>query len=103
MFTVIHSSVLILRRKSKNDRAIPRKIAIYGPGQRFISVLHENGTASDRYKSKACFERRATAVVRLQQDTSTTWFQTSNLVQSNRTAVATQKKKRCSKLLYELS
>ena len=41
---------------------------------------------------KACFKRRATAllscstVARLQHDTSTTWFQTSNLIQSNGTA-----------------
>ena len=30
-------------------------------------------------------------VARLQHDTSTTWFQTSNLIQSNRTAVAENK------------
>ena len=30
-------------------------------------------------------------VVRLQHDTSTTWFQTSNLIQSNRAAVADNK------------
>ena len=51
--------------------------------------------------SKACFKRRATAVpswldcsstaARLQHDTCTTWFQTSNLIQSNRTAVAENK------------
>ena len=45
--------------------------------------------------TKACFKRRATAVLswldcsstvaRLQHDTSTTWFQKSNLIQSNRT------------------
>ena len=50
---------------------------------------------------KACFKRRATALIswldcrstvaRLQHDTSTTWFQTSNLIQSNRTAVAENK------------
>ena len=52
-------------------------------------------------RSKACFKRRATAVLswldcsstvaRLKHDTSTTWFQTSNLIQSNRTAVAENK------------
>ena len=30
-------------------------------------------------------------VARLQHDTSTTWFQTSNLIQLNRTAVAENK------------
>ena len=45
--------------------------------------------------TKACFKRRATAVLswldcsstvaRLKHDTSTTWFQKSNLIQSNRT------------------
>ena len=32
-------------------------------------------------------------VARLQQDTSTTWFQTSNLIQSNRTALVENKNK----------
>ena len=50
---------------------------------------------------KASFKRRATAVLswldcsstvaRLKHDTSTTWFQKSNLIQSNRTAVAENK------------
>ena len=42
-------------------------------------------------KREACFKRRATTVLsqtgstvdRLQHDTSTTWFQTSTLIQSN--------------------
>ena len=46
----------------------------------------------------ACFKRHATAVLSwldcsspLLHDTSMTWFQTSNLIQSNRTAVAENK------------
>lgn len=31
-----------------------KKHAIYGPGLRFVSVLHENGTVSDRYESNSC-------------------------------------------------
>ena len=31
------------------------KHVIYGPGLRFISVLHENGAVSDRYESKGVF------------------------------------------------
>ena len=27
-----------------------KKNAIYGPGLRFVSILHENGTVSDRYE-----------------------------------------------------
>ena len=34
---------------------------------------------------------RRAKLARLQHDTSTTWFQTSNLIQSNRTAVAENK------------
>ena len=37
----------------------------------------------------SCYCRAKLA--RLQHDTSTTWFQTSNLIQSNRTAVAENK------------
>ena len=49
-----------------------------------------------KYFCKACFKRRAAAVpgstiARLQHDTSTTWFQTSKLIQLNRTAVAENK------------
>ena len=32
--------------------------------------------------------KAGSTVARLQHDTNTTWFQTSNLIQSNRTAVA---------------
>ena len=53
-----------------------------------------------------CFKRRATAVLSWLDCSSTTastsWFQTSNLIQSNRTAVAknkTQHKKRFGKVL----
>ena len=31
------------------------KHVIYGPGLRFISVLHENGAVSDWYESKGVF------------------------------------------------
>ena len=31
-----------------------KKHAIYGPGLRFVSVLHENGTVSDRYGNNSC-------------------------------------------------
>ena len=45
--------------------------------------------------TKACLKRRATTagstVARLQHDTGTTLLQTSNLIQSNRTAVAENK------------
>ena len=56
LFTVIHSSALILLRKSKNDAlwSHTKKRAIYGPGLRFVSVLHENGTVSDRYENNSC-------------------------------------------------
>ena len=40
--------------------------------------------------AKVCFKRRATAVLSW-LDSSSTWFQTSNLIQSNRTAVAENK------------
>ena len=42
---------------------------------------------------KSCYSRAKLArhVARLQHDTSTTWFQTSNLIQSNGTAVAENK------------
>ena len=49
-------------------------------------------------ESKACFKRRATAVLswldcvaRLQHDIGTTYFLTLNLIQSNRMAVAEKK------------
>ena len=31
-----------------------KKHAIYGPGLRFVSVLHESGTVSDWYENKSC-------------------------------------------------
>ena len=31
-----------------------KKHAIYRPGLRFVSVLHENGTVSDWYENKSC-------------------------------------------------
>ena len=31
-------------------RSHTKKPIIYGPGLRFVSVLHENGTVSDRYE-----------------------------------------------------
>ena len=40
--------------------------------------------------SWACFKRRA-KLARLQPDTRSAWFQTLNLIQSNRTAVAENK------------
>ena len=69
-----------------------------------VKIPAEDGTTNRETLCdlKACFKRRATAVVlswldcgstvaRLQHDTSTTWFQTSNLIQSNRTAIAGNK------------
>ena len=37
-----------------------KKHAIYGPGLRFVSVLHENGTVLDRYESKLVLGQRPT-------------------------------------------
>ena len=31
-----------------------KKHVIYGPGLSFVSVLHENGTVSDRYENNSC-------------------------------------------------
>ena len=31
-----------------------KKHAIYRPGLRFVSVLYEDGTVSDRYESNSC-------------------------------------------------
>lgn len=50
-----HRRVLNLPRKSKKMmEPIMKKHAIYGPGLRLVSVLHENGTVSDRYESNSC-------------------------------------------------
>ena len=52
------------------------------------------GTSREKCDVSSFVRRRATAMLslaRLQYDTSTTWCQTSNLIQSNRTAVAENK------------
>ena len=55
LFTVFHSSVLILlKKKRKNNVAIQRNIVFCGPALRFVSVFHENGTVSDRYENNSC-------------------------------------------------
>ena len=52
-----------------------------------LVLVKKKNTEKGKEVFKACFKRRATAV----HDTSTTWFQTSNLIQSNRTAFAKTK------------
>ena len=66
-----------------------------------VSTDKNSKSIINRIVANACFKRRAIAmlswldcsstVARLQNDTNTTWFQTSNLIQSNRTAVAENK------------
>ena len=50
---VIHSSVMDPYAYAYGS--IRRNMFFYGPGLRFVSVLHENGTVSDRYESKGEF------------------------------------------------
>ena len=61
-------------------------------------VEQQRQQQQQQQESKACFKRRATTVLSWLDcsstqwhDTSTTWFQSSNLIKSNRTAVAENK------------
>ena len=47
-------SVLILLKKTQKWWSHTKKHAIYGPCLWFVSVLHENGTVSDRYENNLC-------------------------------------------------
>ena len=40
--------------KKQNCWSHTKKHAIYGPGLRIVSVLHENGTVPDRYENNSC-------------------------------------------------
>ena len=67
-----------------------------------LKKTHDKDIPQVWYRSKGLLRPvsnfRATAVLlkpsQLQHDTSTTWFQTLNLIQSNRTAVAENKTKK---------
>ena len=44
-----------LKKKKKAKMMEPyEETCYYGPGLRFVSVLHENGTVSDRYENNSC-------------------------------------------------
>ena len=48
------TSFFLLKPKQKSW-SHTKKHAIYGPGVRFISILYENYTVSDRYESNSCW------------------------------------------------
>ena len=84
----------------RNYSILRRLIASY----ELMHILHSQRFCADRSRAKplakhakACFKRRATAVLRwldcwtAARHTSTSWFNTSNLIQSNRMTVAENK------------
>ena len=69
---------------------ITKTFCIESPQKSFKKVPNADFVLTVSQHAKACFKRRATAVLSW-LDCSSTWFQTSNLIQSNRTAVAKNK------------